>query len=69
MDVCGKTHEEVCYEGRECPMCVLYNELQDALAEIEQLKELLTVAEDKLDDYESDFKRWKKVKDKLEGSA
>lgn len=29
MNLCGNKHEEICYEGRECPMCTLI-ETKDA---------------------------------------
>ena len=28
MDLCSDNHEEVCYEGRNCPVCEMRDEMQ-----------------------------------------
>lgn len=45
MTLCSDNHDEVCYEGRNCPACALYGEtvtlmekLDDSKSEIDQLK-------------------------------
>lgn len=35
MELCSDNHEEVCYEGRNCPVCAEREELQ---GEIDNLK-------------------------------
>jgi len=30
MNLCSYGHEEVCYEGRDCPACKILDELKDA---------------------------------------
>jgi len=39
MDLCSDNHDEVCYEGRTCPVCSLRDELDN---EIEQLNECIS---------------------------
>lgn len=38
MQLCSKDHNEVCYECRDCPVCNIQSELDDALNEITDLK-------------------------------
>jgi hypothetical protein len=42
MNLCANKHEEICYEGRECPVCSLREEMQedidDLLNEIKDLE-------------------------------
>ena len=33
MDLCSNGHDEVAYEGRDCPMCELREELEDEHAD------------------------------------
>ena len=35
MNLCNDNHEEVCFEGRDCPACEIRNDLQ---AQIDELK-------------------------------
>jgi hypothetical protein len=39
MNLCSNDHEEVCYIGRNCPVC----ELQDRLTDAEKLNDSLEV--------------------------
>jgi len=39
MNLCSDTHEEVCYEGRKCPMCEMIQKVTDFEDEIFGLKE------------------------------
>jgi len=34
MDLCSEKHEEVCYEGRICPVCDTRDDLQGQIDEI-----------------------------------
>ena len=37
MNLCSRGHEEVCYEGRNCPVCELIDEIEEKNAEIDSL--------------------------------
>jgi HAMP domain-containing protein len=41
MDLCDDGHEEVCYEGRGCPMCDKQEEVERLQTEIESLRDQL----------------------------
>lgn len=41
MTICNDHDQEVCYESRDCPACLLQEQLDAALAKIESLKEEL----------------------------
>ena len=36
MELCSNKHEEVCYEGRICPVCDMREELEGAIKDLEQ---------------------------------
>jgi len=38
MNLCSEKHDEVCFEGRDCPVCEMINDME---AEVEALKEEL----------------------------
>lgn len=55
LNLCDTNHEEVCYEGRECPACNLFKEKEAAedlaeerLEEIDELKDKIEELEEKL---------------------
>ena len=62
MELCSEHHEEVCYEGRECPVCALDKEYDEAIEENEKLKEEITKLEDKIENLEDDIQT---LKDRL----
>lgn len=35
MNLCNDGHEEVCYEGRECPVCEVTNEKNREIEDLE----------------------------------
>lgn len=39
MNLCSEGHEEVCYEGVECPLCETLKEMDDLEQKIKNLKE------------------------------
>lgn len=43
MNLCSDVHDEVCFEGRHCPVCPLYEEIGRLTIEIEDLQEKLSV--------------------------
>ena len=47
MNLCSNEHQEVCYEGRVCPLCEMRDELQ---GEIDYFKEALDEAQTKPDE-------------------
>ena len=38
MNLCSDGHDEVCYEGRDCPMCLLNGLIEELNIEVEDLK-------------------------------
>lgn len=38
MEICDHNHEEVCFEGKNCPVCPLVEENEDLKEEIRHLK-------------------------------
>lgn len=49
MNLCSDGHEEVCFEGRDCPACTIREELQP---EIDALKEKVESLEDEINSME-----------------
>lgn len=41
MNLCSDGHEEVCYEGRNCPSCELVEQLKEADKEIARLLDII----------------------------
>lgn len=39
MNICGEYHDEVCYEGRICPVCEVIKEKEELQDEVDKLKE------------------------------
>jgi len=37
MELCSEGHEEVCFEGRTCPVCEKMDEIKDLENEVEAL--------------------------------
>ena len=35
MNFCSRHHDEICYEGHDCPMCVIIKEKDDKISELE----------------------------------
>mgnify|MGYP001565549180 FL=1 len=42
MNLCSDGHEEVCFEGRICPVCSLREDLEKRIDELIKLMSLLT---------------------------
>jgi len=38
MDICSSGHDEICFEGRKCPLCELIKEIEDLQAIIDSEK-------------------------------
>jgi hypothetical protein len=39
LNLCSIGHDEICFEGRDCPACEIKTERDDFEAELEKLKE------------------------------
>ena len=39
MTLCSDGHDEVCYEGRDCPACELKDQLAESQSKIESLQQ------------------------------
>lgn len=50
MELCSEDHDEICFDGRKCPFCVVTKDLE------QQIKDLRIAIED-LEDYVRDLKR------------
>lgn len=50
MELCSNEHEEVAYEGRDCPMCSMRDEKDDEIKEKEKQIERLEESNDELTD-------------------
>ena len=48
MNLCSDGHDEVCYDGRECPVCSEMEELKEAEGRIEELEQDISKLEDEL---------------------
>jgi DNA repair exonuclease SbcCD ATPase subunit len=50
MNLCSSKHDEICYEGRECPVCELIKEhvkeIQELNSRIDELRNELTIKND-----------------------
>jgi hypothetical protein len=52
MNLCSKDHEEVCFEGRNCPVCDTRNELT---SQIDTLKKERDTLQRDVDHYEDEL--------------
>lgn len=39
MNLCDAKHQEVCFEGRECPLCEAREEIADLKREVQSLEQ------------------------------
>ncbi len=54
MNLCSKKHDEVCYEGRECPVCELQDRFDTA---IENWEKRVTELQDEIDNLDENKQR------------
>ena len=47
--VCSENHEEICYEGHNCPACETINDLKEQIADLEKEKIALEQEVDRLE--------------------
>lgn len=50
MELCSNGHDEVCYETRECPACLLKDEMQEKIDRLQEDNDRLMV---ELDDMQA----------------
>jgi predicted nuclease with TOPRIM domain len=53
MELCSSGHDEVCFEGRNCPACALAGERDEKQGEIEKLQERIETLETELEKVEA----------------
>ena len=47
MNLCSHHHEEICFDGRECPLCAAVEEKDEEITELNrQVKELIQERDD-----------------------
>lgn len=39
MNLCDYDHDEICYEGRDCPLCEAQEKIKDLETELDMMKE------------------------------
>ena len=61
MELCSDNHEEICYEGKECPLCnvmekkdELENKIEDLDMKIVELNEKIEGLNDEIGNYKTD---------------
>ncbi len=50
MDVCGSGHEDICYNGRKCPLCIEISGNESMQVELDSSKEMYKELEDRYND-------------------
>ena len=47
MNLCSHHHDEICYDGRDCPLCAKMTEMDEALSDKDkEIKSLVSDAKD-----------------------
>jgi hypothetical protein len=57
MNLCSKNHDEICYEGRDCPMCLI---IDSYCSEISNLQNAIINLEDEITSLEDDLRNAQK---------
>lgn len=56
MNLCSDEHDEICFEGRKCPLCSIRSDLKDTIASrettIDELKEKIDQLEGEIAEQE-----------------
>ncbi len=50
MDLCSNGHEEICYDGRDCPACLLLGEIRDLNEELGHRADRARELQDQIDE-------------------
>jgi hypothetical protein len=56
MQLCEEHHQEVCFDGRTCPVCEAIAEKEGVENELEQTKELLDSTNEVVEELRSEIK-------------
>jgi len=48
MQLCSAGHDEICYEGRDCPLCTSIQEIDDQQIQITKLEDEKSQMEDRI---------------------
>lgn len=54
MRLCDDGHDEVCYEGRECPVCVALGEVEVQKALVSDLEKQVKDLDEQIDELKDD---------------
>lgn len=61
MNLCSDKHDEVCYEGRTCPVCDMRSdkesEVEDAKRELKEEQEINESLQTKIDELKAEVER------------
>lgn len=58
MELCSCGHEEVCFDGRNCPVCILIKEHEDKEKELESK---INDLENEINDLENEINSFKTI--------
>ena len=61
MNLCSDGHDEIAYEGRDCPFCDLQNELNDTKNELDDTKSELAQVQEQLDEVQKELNEYLKI--------
>jgi len=53
MNICSEAHEEIVHEGRNCPLCLALEEINDLESQIGSTDQLNTELQEKINDLEA----------------
>jgi hypothetical protein len=56
MNICSDNHDEVCYEGRDCPACKLYQETVELTQKIEARDDTISQLEGDIENLQAELK-------------
>jgi hypothetical protein len=59
MNLCNNDHDEVCYEGRHCPVCAVADNKN---GEINTLQDRISVLENQIGELEAELEEAREVK-------
>ena len=65
MELCSDGHEEVCFEGRNCPVCQNMEELHEKLKELDDYTEQLDDANNKIYELEKEIELLDNIKKRI----
>jgi hypothetical protein len=69
MNLCSNEHEEVCFEGRQCPVCEVMENLGRVQGELDEKEIALETANEKIDELNSDIADFKNTAPQNSGTV